>query len=309
MPTTQRRFDSGFFRLLIIFMGVTKMPQDEKEQGGTATLQDHVEVNKEEEIKGEDSVKEKEEHKNEPPVGSKRWNEIYYEAKEAKRRNEELQKDLEAMRKHNSEIMEIFKTSNAPDSPQNIKKELQDLRAQKRGFIKNGDHEKVADIEDKIEDIREKMYETTLKRETIKEDEVRAIVKKEVLSVKADNVFDDFEAKTEWFSPASAEYDEEMAATALGLDLKLSKTFEGSDKERLQEVKKRVEARFGYKRKNRTSPTVERVGGEEKGKEVIGVELTSDELHIARNLFPNDPDANKKYFAQKQLILSKRKKG
>lgn len=286
------------------------MPQDEKEQGGTATLQGHVEAKKEEEV-GEhenDSGKEKENHKNEPPVGSKRWNEIYYEAKESKRRNEELQKDLEAMRKHNNEIMEIFKTSNSPDSPQNINKELKDLKAQKKEFIKNGDHEKAADIEDKIDDLREKMYVTPQKKEIIKEEDVREIVKREVVSATVNKVFDDFETTTEWFNPESSEYDEEMAATALGLDLKLSKTFEGSAKERLQEVKKRVEARFGYKRKNRGSPSVEGVGGDDKGKDNIKVELTSEELHIARNLFPNDPDANKKYFAQKQLIQSKRKK-
>lgn len=280
------------------------MPQDEKEQGGTATLQDHVD-DKKKEIVEEPG---KEEHKNEPPVGSKRWNEIYYEAKESKRRNEELQKDLESMRKHNNEMMEIFKTSNSSDSPQNIKKELQELRMQKRELIKNGDHEKAADIEDKIDDLREKMYATPQKKETIKEDDVREIVKREVISATENKVFDDFESNTEWFNPISADYDEEMAATALGLDLKLSKTFEGSAKERLQEVKKRVEARFGYKRKNRTSPPVEGVGGDGKGKDNIKVELTSEELHIARNLFPNDPDADKKYFAQKQLILSKRKK-
>ena len=286
------------------------MPQDEKEQGGTATLQDRVEAKKEEEVKetGDGSVKEKEEHKNEPPAGSKRWNEIYYEAKEAKRRNEELQKDLEATRRHNAEIMEVFKNSNSPDSLQNIKKELQDLRAQKRELIKNGDHEKVADIEDKIDDLREKMYANPSKKETIKEDEVRAIVKKEVISATVNKVYDDFETNTEWFNPDSSEYDQDMASMAIGLDRTLSESFEGSPKERLQEVKKRVETRFGYKRK-KDSPIVEGIGGGDGKKTDIKVELTSDELHIARNLFPNDPEANKKYFAQKQLIASKRKKG
>lgn len=286
------------------------MPQEEK-QGGTATLQEHVEAKKEEEVNDSGGVpgNGKEEHKNEPPVGSKRWNEIYYEAKESKRRNEELQKDLEAMRKHNNEMMEIFKNSNSPDSPQNINKELKDLKAQKKEFIKNGDHEKAADIEDKIDDLREKMYATPQKKETIKEDDVRKIVKMEVDFATANKPFDDFETNTEWFNTESPEYDQDMASMAIGLDKTLDGKFEGSVKERLQEVRKRVEARFGYKRKNRTSPPVEGVGGGDDKKTDVKVELTSEELHIARNLFPNDPDANKKYFTQKQLMLSKRKKG
>lgn len=283
------------------------MPQAVVEQT-PASLQDHVEAKKEEKEEEGKSPEEKEEHKNEPPVGSKRWNEIYYEAKEAKRRNDELQKDLESMRKYNTEIMEVFKNSNSPDSPQNIKKELQDLRVQKRELIKNGDHEKAADIEDRIDDLREKMYSASQNKETIKEKDVREIVKKEVVSATVNKVFDDFETNTEWFNPESSDYDQDMVAMAIGLDRTLSESFEGSPKERLQEVRRRVETRFGYKRKNRASPPVEGVGGGDDKKTDIKTELTADELHIAKNLFPNDPDANKKYFAQKQLILLKRKK-
>ncbi len=282
------------------------MPQEEK-QGGTATLQDIVEE-KEEEIKEpEDNTTEKE-HKNEPREGSKRWNEVYYEAKEAKRRNEQLEKDLDALRKHNNEMMEVFKNNTSPDSPQNVNKELKELKAQKRELVKNQEWDKIADIEDKMDELRDKIYSNPHKKETIKEEDIEKIVEKKVLFTNEKKALEDFQENTEWFNPESPNYDEYMAATAIGLDRKLQNTFEGSLQERLREVKKKVEEKYGYKKRNKSSPPVEGVGdeGKERGKDKI--DLSPEELHVARSQFPGDPDAAKKYYEQKQLLAKNRRK-
>lgn len=280
------------------------MPQEEDKQGGTATLRDFVEEKKDDVVEKEDVVEEKA-SKNEPQVGSKRWNEVYYEAKESKRENDKLRKDLDELRRHNHEIMEVFK-SNSPDSPQNTKKELQELKAQKKELIKSGEYEKAADLEDKIDELREKIY--TTKGTPAKDEDIDKIIEEKVSVATERKVLEDFTTTTEWFNPDSPDYDEFMAATAIGLDRTMQDNYKGTLRDRLQEVRKKVEERYGYKRKARTSPAVERVGVQEKPTSGNGVELTNEEMHIAQNLFPGDKEAAKKYYEQKQLISKLRRK-
>jgi hypothetical protein len=120
----------------------------------------------------------------------------------------------------------------------------------------------------------------------------------------------------------SPDFDEEMHYAAQGVEQKLLKNPEFAKKpeaERLAEVKKRTEERFGWKPKGqqqtdtktgtngqkRTHSMVEGGDGQPGGRDQAGQGgLTSEQKHVAHMLWPSmDPlEAEKQYAAGQRMV-------
>lgn len=261
--------------------------------------------------KGDAGGKGEDKH-HEPPEGSKRWNDIYYKAKEGERRVKELESVIEDLRRHNADLSEIAKTvvSN-PTSPQgdpvaDANESLRQLREERKQAAKDLDWDKVYDIEDKIEEVRNFIHESKNTPHTDVDKQIE-----EAASYAADKkVIEDFIVSTPWMSKSSDQYDEIMASAATALDNQLVKTWKGSVKERLIEVKNRVEKRFGIVDGGSGGKHLPPVQGAGKGAPPSDksnvIELSDTERRVARNLFPEDANAEKRYFEQKQIIQKRR---
>jgi hypothetical protein len=114
----------------------------------------------------------KDEKKSEgPPVGSERWNEIYWKAKEGERAIEELKslksesaatKELiEAMKAHNAELVATLRGDVEADQQKSeiekVEKEISDLRGLKRQAVEKADFARVEEIDDSLFDLKLKI--------------------------------------------------------------------------------------------------------------------------------------------------------
>lgn len=238
-----------------------------------------------------------------PPEGSKRWNDIYFKAKESERKIEELNIVINDIRKHNSDLSEIVKIAVAKDDGKEDESKdiLKNLKAEKISAMKDLNWEKVTEIEDKIDDLKKQM----IKPLPVQDIDSRVAA---AADYSADvKLIQQFVSDVGWMNKNSKEYDEVMADAARSMDKRLSENWKGTTAERLKEVKSRVEKRFGVI-DNRKFPNVGESGGSEgKGDKTLIVELTLEEKRIAHNLFPDDPKGEEKYLAQKNIIIARKR--
>lgn len=278
---------------------------------------------------GENEGRKPEAKKPEPPAGSPRWNEIYRANKENERKTKELEaklaekdRDIEDLRRHNqavAEALEELKTAKAEGDKDVVEETyrttLQALRDQRKAAIANDDKSTAADIQDKIDDLREERTKWVVNREKEKEKEKEktadAGAAPDVSAAVAE-----FVSSSPWYDENHEEYDELMASAAKGLSSKLSADPAWANKSAkvfLAEVKKRVEARFGYGKKDEDKdkdkdeqrrPFEQNLGGVDTSgnRGTKTVTLSPEERRVARLLNPDDPNAEIKYAEQLKVL-------
>jgi len=284
-----------------------------------------------EEVKGkidEDIDEEKAVHvkgkegKDEPPVGSPRWNEVYWKSKENERRIKELEEDKTVMRKHNEELAAILEKSvNKKEEKEEIKeekkipisnidKQIFELKQVRKAAYKDMEFEKLADIQEQLDDLIDLKHknEIAVSKESIK---------KEASTETANEIISDWSNSTGWYEPTvngkpNPNFSQAMQNHACLTDVDLQKTFKGSLKQRLEKVREIVEADFNYNKgkeeleekplpKSKMPSVGKASTGLVSGSEVK-ITLTDAERRVAYNMFPDDEDAEKRYFNQKQAI-------
>ncbi len=275
--------------------------------------------------------------KPEPPEGSKRWNQIYKEAKEAARKTEELHKkledrdkDFELLRKHNEELMGVVKSAvSAPPAPEGKKPEaiLKELKTQKQQLIQakqkaraDVDYDKAFELQDQIDVVQDQINDFLVTiSQAPKKDDVKKVVKevseeerKEQDEKDSQRVIQDFYKRNDWFLDQvqdaqgklvkNEKYDPIKADMVLGMERRLQNNWNGSYESLVKHIEEEVNKRFPPKASS-PPPKIPAVGGtgglrSEPGKVV----LNEDQRRVARNLFPGDPKADEKYSEQLKLM-------
>lgn len=264
---------------------------------------------------GQNEGKEK---KHEPGINSPRWNEVYAKWKNAEKELQSFNdkfKQLETEKRKTSEDLlllksqyeKLFELTNKSETkePKSNKteqlNEIDDLlnRAmkEKKTALKEEDIAKALEIQDVIDDLRDKKRAAfnVPPRVNVNEEVSKALEKQE-----SERAVNEFVSETPWINRSMPEFDSAMYGYAVVLEKELSPGWNGSLKSLYNEVRKRVEARFNYndnnnnKTKSPISPEVERVGAESFSKN-NDVKLTDEEKKTARLIFPNDPKAEYKY--------------
>lgn len=315
------------------------MPEEQLPPEGAIEIDLNLEApdNDGEEVVAEDpgaleGVKDKTPKRPEPPVDSPRWKEVYHKAKESERQLDTLTKTLaekdqafEELRRHNEELAKAIagvqatqaeaKTS---DEKTGIVGAIEALKAQRKAAIAEQDLALVYDLQDQIEEMKEKLKSVDAipaKNIPGKDVDVDKLVSAAVAKREQEAAVATFVHETPWFDQKSEKYDPIMAAAANKVDEILSADPVWSAKplvEQFREVKRRVEERFNVtsapsKAKDGRLPApnvggVDTGGGNFKGK----ITLTSAQRHAARMFFPDNPKAEEIY-AEQIAAMNKRR--
>lgn len=143
---------------------------------------------------------------------------LYEGLHKANRTVKSLEKKLNMLVQHQEELVQA-----------KVKQQLDSLKAEKKMAAKEHDFEKMVEIDEKIEQVKEKAVQ---KKEAIKDDSQEA--------------FEEWKADNEWY-----EKDEDMFAYANGIGSKLEKEHpEWSPTKILGEVAKRTKKAFEWKSRN-----------------------------------------------------------
>ena len=269
-----------------------------------------------------------------------RINELTKNYRDQERKNQELErkyserdKDLDVLRKHNEELMQVVRNAVSPapqpegKTPEAILKELrsnkQDLKAQRIRARSDGDYDKAFEIEDQMHDIQDSIDDVLM---TIskgpKEEDIVKVVKKvkqkdseEDIKQAAFNAIDDFAKRNEWFGEQrpgdngellkNEKFDAKKHYMAVGLADALEPNWKGTIPELFKHVEEEVNKQFP----SQAAPSTPRakipavgagngVGSNQPGK----ITLTAEQSRVARALFSGDPDAEKKYAEQVRLM-------
>lgn len=210
--------------------------------------------------------------------GDKRWvdaeeflerQELYDGIHKSNRKVKKLEKVVETLMTHNKKIEEAA-----------FQKALDALKQQKQEAAEENDVKKVVVIDEKIDEIKEKLHTT----------------KNTATTSESNEVFDEWKEKNPWFDVNNEEYDEDLSIYANGLGHKLEKEHNDWSSEKiLNEVAKQTKKTFEWKFKNTNRETPNKVSAKrnttnvDQGSRII----TFDEL---------TPEAKSMY---KTLVKSK----
>lgn len=199
--------------------------------------------------------------------GEKRWvdadefverAELYDGIHKANRKAKKMEKVIETLMVHNREIEKAA-----------LQKALEALRQEKVEAAKDNDVSKVVLVDEKIDEIKEKLT-------TTKADNPPASDTEEILA--------EWKSENSWFDESSPEFDEDMQAYANGLGSKLeNQNPDWSSDKILSEVAKRTKKAFEwkFKNKNRETPNkVSGVGGKGKSGTSHEKKITYDDLPL-----------------------------
>ena len=208
-----------------------------------------------------------------PPENSRRWKEIYGKMKQYERElisvrdeKEALKEMVEEMRNFNKKLAEAIenKHEREEERPENI---IAELKRQKKEALESLDYDKAEEINERIIDLKIEL--TKKKSEKVERFEDDSAVKnnqKELMR---------FINNTEWYRK-----DPEMRMYANQLDNSLLQDPDWAVKpvaERLAEVKRRVERRFGWN-KSSGSPVEDSTGYPK----AATIDLSEDERKLAK---------------------------
>lgn len=242
-----------------------------------------------------------------PPEGSKRWNEIYREAQEGKRKTAELEAKLKQVEEdskktftelvaHNKKLMESIKDNvdvKRGETPDQI---LAKLRDEKKKARAEYDYDKAFEIQDQIDDL-------ILAINKSKPDQIKSVAKEVAIEEEVRTAVNGFSNRNKWFletinGKENTDYDYVKSGAATALERKLLPSWKGSYGDLLKEVEKQINEKFAA-----TPSKVPAVAGDgESPPDKIKVELTDIQKSIARKMFPDDPDAEKNYLEQVKLL-------
>jgi hypothetical protein len=239
--------------------------------------------------------------RHEPPSGSERFNEVYYNWKESERKEEagnkkleEMAKEMESLRAQIGKTVTTQAPQEEPPHPTEIDVELASLKVERKQAIKDVDTDRQIEIQDKIDALMEKKFS----QKPAPPVDIESIVQK----TKMEDAAARFQDENKWFSPdpligaANPDYDQMKSGAAMELERGLGKTWTGSYNALLKEVAKQVNERFETKRPKVSA--VASVSSTTKQPRKV-IELNDLQRQAAKGFFSGDPDAEEKY---KELI-------
>lgn len=211
--------------------------------------------------------------------GDKRWvdaeeflerQELYDGIHKANRKTKKLEKVIETLLAHNKKIEEVA-----------VQKALDTLKQEKKEAAKENDMERIVDLDDKIEQLKESKV-----KDTVAEDPVQ-------------DALDDFKEKNPWFDPDSSDYDEDMETYAHGVGTKLERMHKDWPHEKLlAEVAKQTKKTFEHKFQNSNRKAPNKVSSKaandtthSKEKKITYDELTPEAQSMYKVLVKN-PKSN-----------------
>lgn len=251
-----------------------------------------------------------EEH--EPPVDSPRWTKVYRDWKEAERQLKEMKKVggvndsvIQEMRDHNKKLhaaVEKLSQDVSENKEDAQERELKNLHAgllkEKKQAFEDGDYAKLSEVDDRIFDIKIQINEAKRDKKNVKP---TGPVDNQPSGVSANMALDiaNFKTTAPWF-----EQDKMMSAAAVETERELLTQY-GKSKpypELLEEVRKKVEDRFGYKKekdplKGDNVEGSSNVSGRSARK---SVKLSQEEVNMANNLGVSHED-----YAKQKLMLER----
>jgi hypothetical protein len=239
--------------------------------------------------------------KHEPPNGSERFNEIYYNWKEGERTIEKLTQENEELKKQKASVPpqkpQPEPEPEAPPQPTKVDVELASLKEIRKQAIKDMDTDKQIEIQEKIDGLLEQKF--SQKPPAI---DIDAAVKK----AQIEEANSEFVRKNKWFAShnpdgtVNLDHDEDRSSYAMGLEGTLSAKWTGSYREMLEEISNRVEEKFGTKTppKAKLSAVSSVTSPTKNTKKVI--ELTAAQRRAAHGFFDGHEDPEGEY---KKLIL------
>lgn len=259
--------------------------------------------------------KPKEEKKPEPPPDHPRFQKVYGKMKEFERQLNEKDaqhtRDIELLRQHNEQLIAAVRAGQSrpetKDVAEEINAKIRELKSAKVQAKKDLDWDREAMLEDQIDDLKEKLSDRKIlsRTERAKQETERSAGVKQV-----SQVLIDFQESTPWFNENSDAYDPLMEGAAIALDNKLLRDPKWAKRpmiERLNEVRKRVEERFGVTKAPKI-PTVEGAGGSRQAG-VTKTNLSDDQKRVARLMFRDmDTDKAEKLYAEQLRIIDKGEK-
>jgi hypothetical protein len=266
--------------------------------------------------------------KAEPAPGSPRWNEVYGKWKAAERELETLrgqvgekdklvkdkEKEVEFIRKQAEQTVELARKSvekKDDDKPDPLDKELSDLdeniqsiRDDLKAARDNFDDAKVSKLEDKLDNLKDKRADLRAEKR-LKEAQKKAAPpdkteKKDDTPPDVKTAIDDFRKDASWFDPKSKDFDEVMQVAAIAIDARLNDEKEWKDRpyaERLAEVKKRTETRFGYKSKDKKDDDEDEPKDKKKSSMVESGKQKGDDSHKAKELTEEQKITARKFWS------------
>lgn len=229
----------------------------------------------------------------------KRINQLTKKRRDAERELQDRENTISALRKHNEELYNLLKGKDEQgvtykENASSYQEQLKELRRQRKEALTVLDADKVDLIEERMEEIKEKIWEA--KHAPTKKEEEKPVTADQI-------IIQQWVADTPWFDPSSDEYDPAMAGAAREYDNLLRGKSEWQNKtlsSRLKEVKKYVEKRFAG---SFVKPPSVESGGTPPPKS-DRVVLTGEQRTIARKMFSHLPseDAEKIYAEQIKLM-------
>jgi myosin heavy subunit len=261
---------------------------------------------------------EQKEQKHEPKEGSKRWNQVYREAKEEGRRADEAESKATAAASRIAELEAKIQAMSTqpvqPEAPQSppveerppdtklaeLRGEVTALRAERRKSLEEEDGAKVAEIQDKIDDLKDEI--TAISISTKASVDQKAITSA-MRQAETDNAINGFISENSWFAERNADgtpnqnYDMMKSGAAIALETSMSNTWTGSYSALLTEVARQVNERFDTpeaKPKPKLS-AVAGVGGIKPPPQQKSEELSPELKVLAHKMFPDEADPEKVY--------------
>ena len=218
--------------------------------------------------------------KNEPPVDSPRWNEVYGKMKNYER-------SLEALREHNSKLEEkLNSTLPLSSTTTDIDNQISELTIESEKAFEDGDLKKYHQLTSRITDLRvEKKFSVSQVNNKKQPD----------IDVAFQVAFESFVTDNPWF-----EDDDIMKAAATVIDSKLSKDAEWGKKShrvRLNEVARQTKEKFGMGKKIQYYSAVEGVGSMPSTPKNV-IRLSAKQREVARMMFGNNDEAELRYARQ-----------
>jgi hypothetical protein len=272
------------------------------------------------------------------PNVQKRINQLTKKYRESERKLTEVlsKKDsdkaaIDSMREHNRQLYEAMQNmTKATETLVDVTVDKKDqdsfdmdikglgdklvsLKAARVQAMKDLDAEKMSFIEDQMDSIKEQLFE---KKQAYKQKKEDAKPDKQKQDNAPDVAIKSWVEKTEWFEAVvngepNQYFNPAMAEAARAYDTYLL----GQEKwknipisERLDEVKKKIEEKFKYKKvEGKKPPTVE--GGGEPAPSAASTHLTEEMKHVAHRIFEDkSPQEAEKIYAEQLGFIEKGRK-
>lgn len=255
-----------------------------------------------------------------------RFQELYAKYKDSERTAKALEeklagqgKLLDSLTEHNklldAKIIADTKITKPEPEPVDVSSKIKDLQRERRKLLRvdgdSKDYDRIDDLEDNISELKEQKLTGTFKSlipdvSKIQNQASAASSKKESDKTSAQFISSNPWIKVSTTENPNPEYNENMRATAEGLDIVLLTSYPNIN-ERYAEIKKRVEKQYNWRGKGvDPPPNLEVESGSGPKHKTEALVLTAEDEEILNRLFPGDSEGRKRYIEQKRYLLKQR---